>query len=94
MSIERMRTRVQSWSNNSAVYETECLSEGKAATAEYHRGAKEAYRRVLEEILGPVCEEKPIVSFVEGKAIYDRGWNDGIDHLSKTLQTAISWKLR
>jgi hypothetical protein len=40
--------KVQSWANNCAVYEAQHLAEGNKESAEYHRGAKEAFQRVVD----------------------------------------------
>ena len=48
---QKVRNHVQAWANNCAVYEEQHRREANTHSAEYHRGAKEAYQRVVDEIL-------------------------------------------
>jgi hypothetical protein len=42
--------KVQAWANNCFIYEAQHVKEGDLKASEYHRGAKEAFERVVDTI--------------------------------------------
>jgi len=50
-SVPQLTAELDQWMRNCAKYESMCRSQGNEKAAEYHRGAIEAYGRVLNALL-------------------------------------------